>query len=250
MKIKNIQSSDKLVSVFALFSVAFVLFFSFAGLVSSAGVSAPYWDSAGNEKALIVSPGEAKDIEYSLQNLVGDKDIRFTARIINSSDIASFADANTTYIVPVNTSQVKVKVHIKIPENAEVGKVFKIRTEFVATPLSEAGQLQIASGYIQSFDVVVQEKKPGQITSEENFTQAYSGAPSSKGLSIWIYWVIGAVVLIVIIFIILKIIRKPKTIPDVMTHDPVIESMASQEQGAPSDNSDGVNQTDEKKDIV
>ena len=81
-----------------LLSVVFSILFVMASYqVSGFGVSSPYWD----EKALVLSPGESKDIVLELQNMVGDEDIVLRAEVEEGSEIVTLVDEDLDYEVPL-----------------------------------------------------------------------------------------------------------------------------------------------------
>ncbi|MBS3160591.1 hypothetical protein J4213_02720 [Candidatus Woesearchaeota archaeon] len=86
--------------------------------VDSFGVSSPYWD----ENPLYLNPGESKEFEMVLQNMVGDQDITVIAELNSGSEIASLMDESTTYNIPIGNSNTPVKIKINIPEDAKSGQ--------------------------------------------------------------------------------------------------------------------------------
>jgi hypothetical protein len=149
------------------------------GSVIAVGVTAPYWD----ERPLILSPGEQREIQFQLQNMVGGEDITLRASLITGEEIASLTDKKLEYLVPFGTKDVKVGMSIKVPKQATIGTKYTVGVLFSTVTESESGEFQIGSAFEKYFDVIVQQRA---IVAEENES-------SNKN---WIYYLIGTVIII------------------------------------------------------
>lgn len=167
-------------------------------LVIAAGVTSPYWD----QRPLTMYPGEIKEIEYGLQNMVGDEDLTFKAEIISGKEFANIIDEKNIYIVPAGTKDIKVKVRIIVPQSKLIGEKYDIGLGVTQVQSEqEAGQFRLGSAFETHFDLMITEKPkpaPSQpVTEKETKTTDIT----------WIF--IGAIILIIIVIIII-IKRKRK----------------------------------------
>lgn len=173
-------------------------------LVSSSGVSSSYWDQADNKNPLYILPGVSKDIQFILQNGGNtEEDVLFKVKILQGADIAAITDVNQEYLVPAKVTNVPVNVRISIPENIPLGTTYRVSFEFTSTPATEAGKLQFGSGFIQQFDVIVQEK-PVEVP-------ALAPESSKQKIPSWIIYSIIAIIIIILIIILIK--RKSSHVP-------------------------------------
>jgi len=170
----------------------------FSSFVSSAGVSSPYWDKdgEGNENPLILSPGETKEFQFILQNAGSDQDLTFTASVTLGGEIAKIVDPEDRYLVSSGKTDVSVKMRVHVPKDALPGREYKVRVDFLSTPVAEPGQFQFASGYGTSFTVKVTESLP---KSEKKSTSRLS-TPT----------ILLLIALIIILIIIIILIKKRK----------------------------------------
>ncbi|MBX4212385.1 hypothetical protein KW787_02960 [Candidatus Pacearchaeota archaeon] len=168
--------------------LAIGIFLMMVASAAAAGVSSEYWKGA-NEKPLYVSPGETKDISFTLQNMVGSDDVSFKAEIINGSSIARIIDTNQVYAVPIGTKDTKVNIRISIPQSAKIGDRYNVGASFSTLTGQESGQFKIGSAFEEYFDVIVVEKAP----------EAKALAASTIISSTTLYIILGCLVLIIII---------------------------------------------------
>lgn len=167
-----------------LWFLAAVLTIFNINFVCAAGVSQPYWEGY----PLKISPGETKIVELGLQNMVSDNDITMRAILVNDAGIASLPE-KIDYLVKAGTSDTKVPVTIKIPDNASAEDGYVISLAFKTVTSGEGGGVAMGTGYTVNFDVLVvaptPEEKPVKIP-------------------IWIIITAGIALLIIITTIMLK----------------------------------------------
>ena len=162
-----------------------ILISSFA---ASSGVTSPYWDT----NPLVMNPGQTQDIQFGLQNLVGDQNITFKATVSEGSDIAKIIDSNAEYFVPLGRKDVYVNVRVSIPNSAKPGDKYKVTLSFSGASNTKGGQLTFGSAFDNSFDVLVQDKSvTGNSTS--------SGASGSKTF-VYVLVILILIVIAVIFF--------------------------------------------------
>lgn len=195
--------------------VAFLLVISIGILsqnVQASGVSSPYWDeSAGPEiSPLVMSPGETKDFHFTLSNTDGSEDVTFKAKINKGSEVLTITDSNTDYFVEAGKGGVFVNVRASIPASVPIGTSYPIEVEFNSAPQSPNGQLQFGSGFIKSFEVIVEEKivqpeptpAPTPAEGTPATTPATPSAPTpAEGTPIIIYVLIALIIIVIIIII-------------------------------------------------
>jgi len=186
--------------------------------VQASGVSSPYWDeSAGPEVSpLVMSPGETKDFHFTLSNTDGSEDVTFRANINKGSEVLTITDSNTNYFVEAGKGGVFVNVRASIPASVSVGTSYPIEVEFTSSPQAPSGQLQFGSGFIKSFEVIVQEKviaptpapTPTPETPTTPETPATPPTPTPTEGTPTIIYVLIALIIIAIIIIIIKSRKK------------------------------------------
>ncbi|MFA5173933.1 MAG: hypothetical protein WC438_02005 [Candidatus Pacearchaeota archaeon] len=134
----------------------FILLISFVSLISlvnAVSVGGPY----SEDRPLIISPGETKIFNLSLQNRAGEVDVKFRAEIINGSDIVSFIDSNPEYFIAASpTSEAFVNLKVKAPK-AKNGTEYYVKIKFQSIPLDtdKPGMVQIAVGLSWEFNVIL-----------------------------------------------------------------------------------------------
>ncbi len=126
---------------------------SLASLVSSSGVSSPYWYP---DKPLELMPGETKIIELNLQNAAGaTEDLNFQLKFIQDGEgIARILDDDLLYLVPAGGAT-NAQVEITIPEDMPIGETRII--EIQSNPLSpdNGGMISLSTGVTTKFQVIV-----------------------------------------------------------------------------------------------
>lgn len=202
-----------------LIFLSFVFLFINIGFVSSFGVATLYSENY----PLKLLPGEGKETFFLLRNVAeGDDDVLIRAKLINDLGVATLVDENLDYKVLAGES-VEVPVLIRIPEDAEMGKQYRV--EAVFSPLSvgsgdAGGNVQFLVTLGKSFIVVVEgytgeiEKLSGpQLSLDDNLYEADVGFAPFKAENIkttfWIVIIFAMFVLIAfVIVLIFYVIKK------------------------------------------
>lgn len=169
--------------------ISLLLVILISGYVLAFGVGCAYHSN----NPLEISAGESKEVIFNLQNMPGPEDLTVKPSIEKGSEIAELIDTGNI-IVPVGGS-VDVKAIIRIPSNAQIGDTYPIRITFTTVEETEPGVFGFGSSVGKSFNAIIvptQEEKA-------SLTQTSEGAP------LWIYLIIGIMVLAgIIIAIFLK----------------------------------------------
>src|SRR3989344_3562730 len=110
--------------IITLFGIILLAMISFN--VNAAGVSSPYWD----DNPLYVYSGQVVEFQYTLQNIVGDQNLKMQATVEGDSSIISLIDSNTIYDVPFGRSDIPVNVKITVPSNAQMGQEWQVGLRF------------------------------------------------------------------------------------------------------------------------
>ena len=146
------------------------------------GVSSPYWD----ERPLYVQPGEVKEFNYLLQNMVGNKDITIKTELEpGSEEIMELLSQNSVYQIPFGVNDIPVPVKINVPSDANTGKEWQVGVRFTTLAVSTENQpVAIGTAYSKGFKVIVGEpqveapKEPTATTKSETTNQIISFAIS------------------------------------------------------------------------
>jgi len=139
-----------------LILMSLVVFSLSAAMVSAYALGTPY----GKGAPLEMYSGESKDITLDLQNLVGGDDYSFVIEMTSEEDVAILVDAEHTLRVG---ERVDVLLNVRIPKDAEIGKIYSVNLIVKPTPVANEGQvIAVGSSIKQSFDVVVVEQPPEQ----------------------------------------------------------------------------------------
>ncbi|HVY01631.1 MAG TPA: hypothetical protein VHA12_02615 [Candidatus Nanoarchaeia archaeon] len=157
------------------FAILAMILFSLSSVLAL-GVTAPYWD----ERPLNLAPGESKDIQFSLQNMLGDSDVTLKAALIEGQDIATLTDSNLEYTVPFGVKDMPVNMRISIPRSANNGDKYTVGVSFTTVTKSESGQFQLGSAFEKYFDVVVE-------GAPKNYTWIYVIAIAIVLILVWLF---------------------------------------------------------------
>ena len=120
-------------------------------LATSFGVTTHYWD----EKPLIMHPGQTKDVDVVLQNMVGDEDLTLQAEITGGSEIATLIDPVNEYMVPLGRKDIKVNIRVAIPENAALEDKYEIQVSFKQIAKEEGKMVQMTSSVGATIPILV-----------------------------------------------------------------------------------------------
>ena len=161
-------------------------------IISAFGVGNSYWD----DRPLKIAPGESKVVIMTLQNMVGDEDMTFKAKIIDDGGgIASFVDKDSEYSVPLGT-EVNVPVQIEISEDTEIGGRKKIVVSFTQISVGGGGMVSLIGGVVSNFPVEIVVEEESELYTPE----------TKKGLSV--FWIV--ILSVVVALIILLIAKREK----------------------------------------
>lgn len=169
--------------------IVFVFGILFACLVSSAGVSTPYW----TDHPAVVSPGQSGEFEMYLQNMVGDQDLVFSLRYEqNDGSITSLEQ--TEYLVPAGRDDVAVKVRYSIPADAQVGQEYNVKIAFNTRSPGTEGGIETGIGIVRTIPFVVGEQSSLQFGEDR----------SSPAFSFAVYLIIALIVVALIVYFVMK----------------------------------------------
>lgn len=194
------DNNMKIIKIILLNLIILILLHS----VYSAGVSSPYSETI----PLVMAPGQTYEFYLELQNMVGNEDLKFTAKINSGSEFLEITDTEKEYLVPVGRKDIKVNVKVTLPEDTEEGD-YDLSLEFKMVPLIQEGgsMVNLDQGVVMNFPLQVEEGAtlPGQQVSSEVSLPSPEEQPAGKG-NLW--WVVALVIVLVIIVALL--IRKKK----------------------------------------
>ncbi len=166
--------------------VAFIILFALK--VNSVGVSSEYFA----ENPLVMSPGEIKDIQITLQNMVGSEDVTLKGSITQGQDIGTITDSNNIYLIPFGQKDVKVNVQVSIPIDAQIGSSKDIIVSFLSVTTGDTtGTIRMGMGIDKLIPIKIQLKEQTKIKSP---TQNYYG----------LIWGIIIIVALLIAFLLLR----------------------------------------------
>jgi len=166
------------------------------GNVFAFGVGSAYHD----KHPLEISAGETKLIIFNLQNMPGPEDISLKPEITEGGEIMQLID-DKDISVPVGAS-IDITAKVIIPIDAKIGEVYPIGITFTTISKSESGAFGLGGSVGKSFNVVI-------IPTAEQAARAKELKSLSSKI---VYWIIGIVVLITIIFLIRAFLKKRKGI--------------------------------------
>jgi len=157
-------------------------------IMSSIFVSATFGVGFANSK-LKLYPGEVFDSSFSLQNNNEPGDLNIEAFIEEGAEYLSFT-GESKYEVPVGSS-VALPVRITVPEDAKIGDTYNLIVLFKNIPgeaEGEGGTVDFVISVRRTIEIEVI-PKPGE---------------EAEGTGTMIYWIIGIIILIVIIWFVAK----------------------------------------------
>ena len=160
-------------------------------LITAAGVGRPYW----NDNPLQLAPGESTIVQLTLQN-TGPENMTFKATI--TSDIAILDDKSDEYFVPSGEIDKSVNIKVEVPEDAEIGTIYKIISSFNQISSGEGGMIRMTGAFTVNF--------PVEVVGEEE-SELY-GQPE-EGLGI--FWIISIILVLAVMVLALSIRRRRKS---------------------------------------
>jgi hypothetical protein len=179
LHINKMEKMKKFTKNKILFVELFFIGLIMLGVVSAAGIVSPYWQ----DYPLQMNYGEAKIINFTLQNMVGNKDITVDVKISKGSDITTLD--KTTYTAKAGTSGTLIPITIKIPQNYDK-QIQTVELEIKTVNGNAGGMVSLGVGWTPSFNVVVSEK------------------PVQK--STWVGIIVGLILIIIILAAIIFIV--------------------------------------------
>ncbi len=174
----------------------FVILLIICPLINAFGVTTFYWD----EQPLIMHPGETKDVDLLLQNMVGDKDIKVKAELVGGSEIATLIDSSKEYLVPLGEKDVKVNIRVKIPEDTPLDSRYDVMVMFKELAQGEGKMIQISGAVGGTIPVVVKSASKVPVETIKPVEQ-------TKSSSLNFLWAL-IIIIIVIIGIIITFKKK------------------------------------------
>lgn len=175
---------------------AFILIIGICS-VNALGVSYEY----NFENPLIVSPGQTKDIQLTLQNRDQSK---IEVKLLRGEEIASLIDRNPVYDVSPGKF-VPVRVRIKIPKTMAEGKYTLGFLFLDVSPSEGTGTVSFKGSSQISLDVFVKEQN---LTNNQQLSSSDEGFIVGSLDNIKIVWflIIGVIIILisVIVYIIIK----------------------------------------------
>ncbi|MBW6442742.1 hypothetical protein K0A97_03115 [Patescibacteria group bacterium] len=161
-----------------LFALSGLLLIALIPLITSTGVSSPYWRT----NPIKLSPGESTIVTLELQNMVGEEDVTLRASVNEANVIVSLMDQNTDYLVPFGSSDIPVRIKIEVPSNAKVGDIYQVPILFQEVSPGEGGMIKMASAISKTLPVQVVDTEESVLYGEEAEKKNY--APFILGILI------------------------------------------------------------------
>jgi len=191
--IRKINKINLKIFIAAGLFIALFSYFASAGF----GVSTIFTE----EEPLTMYPGQSSDYSFTLQNAIGEEDMTIEAILTKGEEIARFTDRNLQYDVAFG-SQEKVNVRIEIPESIPIGTEYVIEGLFKpVSPQQEGEGVQLSTHIRKAFKVVV--------IAQPSEPEAFEEQQQVRGVNMWM-WVLGIIILIIIIWLIIKALKKKK----------------------------------------
>lgn len=157
-------------------------------LASAFGVTTHYW----GDNPLIMYPGQTKDIDVELQNMVGDEELTLQAEITEGSEIAALIDPDNAYVVPFGRKDIKVNIRVAVPENVALGEEYNIQVSFKQVAEEEGKMVQMAASVGTTIPVVI--KSVEDVPVEQGETPK-TGEKTSSAAVIMLAIVIIAIII-------------------------------------------------------
>jgi len=175
-------------------------------LASAFGVTTHYWDT----KPLIMYPGQIKDIDVELQNMVGDENLRLKAEIIEGSEIATLVmEPDNEYIVPLGRKDIKVNIRVAIPENAPLEDKYNIKVSFKQVAEEEGKMVQMVASVGTSIPIIIKSVEEVPV-EQETPSQEKPSKETTEKISPTSIAILSLVIIAIIVGYILLKKRKKK----------------------------------------
>ncbi|MFH1210223.1 MAG: hypothetical protein V1663_05565 [archaeon] len=157
------------------------------------GVSSPYY----SDNPLVLSPGESKDVAFSLQNMAGaTQDLNVELEVITGQDLVTVLEQPQMYYVPANSEDVKSNIRVTVPSTAVPGDNFNIVLNFKSLNSGEGGMVDLGLGTRISFGVVV------AAPPQEPEVQIPETVPEAEGNNNLIYYIVIIVIILILLLIV------------------------------------------------
>lgn len=186
-------------------SILFVLFFCFSlQVVNAFGVTAPYW----KENPLTLQPGESREINFLLQNMVDENDVTTMVKIEQGQEYVRFKEQKTEYVVPSKTKDIPVSIIVTVPTTAKVGEVLPVVVSFKNRQNEESQQVTLGLGISKTFNIIVSAESAPDQSKEPAITQSF--AESTISVPVQATGALIVIVLVAIVWIVLKKMKRHK----------------------------------------
>ncbi|MFH1585928.1 MAG: hypothetical protein ABIB79_04115 [archaeon] len=155
--------------------------------------------------SISIEPGQTIEKAFALINTAeGAQDLTVKATVKEGSEYVSLPDGETYNIAPGKTGAVKVVFNV--PADAQNGDVYPAKVSFETIEGSSlgGGTLSYKIGHTISFDINVMDKVPTTATpTQPETTTPSTQTPAETSMS-WLYWLIGLLIIVVVVWIIMK----------------------------------------------
>ena len=122
-----------------------------ANFVSAFGITSFYWEP---DRSLSLLPGETRNVELQLQNMVGSEDITVSAEVTEGKEIAVILDTSNIYKVSAGHKDVYINLKITMPENYLPGQKTTVTVSVKDVGEGEGGMMDFGTAVLTSFPVV------------------------------------------------------------------------------------------------
>ncbi|MFH1308145.1 MAG: hypothetical protein ABIH72_04805 [archaeon] len=154
-------------------------------VTANIGIVKPY----SVENPLKLSAGQTGTVNYELQNLISEDDIKVRITLTDTSEIASVSESEV--LVLKGTKDTILPVTVTIPVTATAGQEYMVDLELTEVVEKSAGVVSVVMSNVVSFKVLVVEPEP----------------ESTIDMSTLITWIIAIIIIIIIIVIIVKALK-------------------------------------------
>lgn len=176
--------------LFGLFLIAFL-----ASSVAAFGVGAEYW----TDRQLEMYPGQSTTTFFEIQN--GDSTtITVEAEMLEGSEVATLV-GGPSYSVGAGEKN-RAQLRVDVPSDASIGDRYTVKAVFRQTSPSpgDEGTVQFAFSVAREFDVIVVDESEVNVVAGDQ--------PVDAGSLSYLYWIIGIIILIIIVWLVVKYAKK------------------------------------------
>lgn len=122
-----------------------------ANFANAFGITSFYWEP---DRPLSLLPGETRNVELQLQNMVGNEDITVSAEVLSGSEIAVITDPSNIYKVPAGHKDVYINLKVTMPENYKPGQKTTVTVSIKDVAEGEGGMMDFGTAVTTSFPVI------------------------------------------------------------------------------------------------